>query len=84
MDSVDAVHLGAGNRGEFSNAPIALMLYSRGRDRPMIDRSLSTAVVSDHRSPAKVVAVDGMDDDTIRAAFPREKPGKSGSVRTRE
>jgi hypothetical protein len=50
----------------------------------MIERSLSTAVVSDHRSSAKVVAVDGMDDDAIWAAFPREKPGKRGSVRTRE
>ncbi len=29
-------------------------------------------------------AVDAMDDDAIRAAFPREKPGKRGGARTRE
>jgi nitroreductase len=36
------------------------------------------AVVSGHGSPAKIVAVDGMDDEAIQALFPREKPGQSG------
>jgi hypothetical protein len=34
-------------------------------------------VVSGHGSPAKDVAVDGMDVEAIRRAFPREKPGKN-------
>jgi len=41
-------------------------------------------MVSGHGSPAKVLEVDDMDDGAIRAAFPREKPGKSGGARTRE
>jgi hypothetical protein len=40
--------------------------------------------VSGHGSPAKIAAVDGMDDEAIRAAFPRKIPGKSGGVRIRE
>ena len=52
-------------------------------ERLGIDTS-SIAVVSGHGSPAKVVAVDGMDDEAIRAAFPREKRGKSTDVGTRE
>ena len=44
----------------------------------------SIAVVSGHGSPAKVVAVAGMDDEALRAAFPRTTPGKSGDARTRE
>jgi len=28
--------------------------------------------------------VDAMNDEVIRAAFPREKPGRSGGARTRE
>ena len=36
-----------------------------------IDAS-SIAVVSGHGSPGKVVAVDGMDDEAIRQAFPRD------------
>ena len=32
----------------------------------------SITVVSGHGSPAKVVAVDGMDDEAIRQAFPRD------------
>jgi len=47
--------------------------------------ALSIAVVSGHASPAKVVAVDGMDDDAIRQAFSsehRENTAKSsGSVK---
>jgi hypothetical protein len=52
-------------------------------DRLGIDPS-SIAVVSGHGSPAKVMAIDGMDDEAIRAAFPSEKPGKAGGVRKRE
>jgi uncharacterized protein YggU (UPF0235/DUF167 family) len=52
-------------------------------DRLGIDPS-SIAVVSGHGSPAKVVAVDGMDDEAIRAVFPREKPGKTSGMRSRE
>ena len=44
----------------------------------------SITVVSGHGSPAKIVAVDAMDDEAIRAAFPSGKPGKSGGTRTRE
>jgi len=52
-------------------------------DRLGIDSS-SVVVVSGHGSPAKVVAIDSMDDDAIRAAFPREKPGKTRGGRNRE
>jgi exonuclease I len=52
-------------------------------DRLGIDPS-SIAVVSGHGSPAKVVAVDSMDDEAIRAAFSPEKPGKRGGMRNRE
>jgi hypothetical protein len=41
-------------------------------------------MVSGNSSPAKVLEVDGMDIGAIRAAFPRQKPGKSGDARTRE
>jgi len=44
----------------------------------------SIAVVSGHGSPAKVVAVEGMADEAIRAAFPCEKPGKSSGINGRE
>jgi uncharacterized protein (TIGR00251 family) len=59
-------------KGRANEAVIALLADSLG-----IDAS-SIAVVSGHGSPAKVVAVEGMDDEAIRAAFPREKPRKSG------
>ena len=39
----------------------------------------SIAVVSGHGSPAKVVAVEGMDDEAIRRAFPAKSPGKAGA-----
>ena len=52
-------------------------------DRLGIDPS-SIAVVSGHGSPAKVVAVEGMDDEAIRAAFPRENTRKTWGVRNRE
>ncbi len=53
-----------------NEAVVALLADRRG-----IDPS-NFVVVSGHGSPAKVVAVDGMDDKAIREAFPREKPGK--------
>jgi uncharacterized protein (TIGR00251 family) len=56
-------------KGRANEAVIALLA-----DRLGIDAA-SIAVVSGHESPAKVVAVDGMDDEAVRAAFPREKPG---------
>ena len=62
-------------KGRANDAVVALLA-----DRLGIDPS-SIAVVSGHGSPAKVVAVDGREDETIRAAFPREKPGKTGGVR---
>lgn len=65
-------------KGRANDAVVALLA-----DRLGIDPS-SIAVVSGHGSPAKVVAVDGMDDEAIRTVFPREKPGKSGGMRNRE
>ena len=65
-------------KGRANEAVVALLA-----DRLGIDPS-SIAVVSGHGSPAKIVAVDGMDDEAIRQAFPREKPGKSGGMRNRE
>jgi uncharacterized protein (TIGR00251 family) len=65
-------------KGRANEAVIALLA-----DRLGVDAS-SIAVVSGHGSPAKIVAVDGMDDEAIRQAFPREKPGKSSGIRRRE
>ena len=65
-------------KGRANEAVIALLA-----ERLRIDAS-SIAMVSGHGSPAKVVEVDGMDVEAIRAAFPREKPGKSGGASTRE
>jgi uncharacterized protein (TIGR00251 family) len=65
-------------KGRANEAVVALLAERLG-----IDTS-SIAVVSGHSSPAKVVEVDGMDVEAIRVAFPSEKPGKSGSTRTRE
>lgn len=65
-------------KGRANEAVVALLA-----DRLGIDTS-SIAVVSGHSSPAKVVEVDGMDVEAIRAAFPRENPGKSSGTRTRE
>jgi uncharacterized protein YggU (UPF0235/DUF167 family) len=55
-------------KGEANESVIALLA-----ERPGIDTS-NIAVVSGHSSPAKVVEVDGMDVEAIRAAFPRDKP----------
>jgi len=49
-------------------------------ERIGIDTS-SITVVSGQSSPGKIVAVDAMDDDAIRAAFPREKPEENGGTR---
>jgi uncharacterized protein (TIGR00251 family) len=65
-------------KGRANEAVVALLA-----DRLGIKAS-SIAVVSGHRSPAKVVAVEGMDDEAIRRAFPCEKPGKTGGTVTLE
>ena len=54
-------------KGRANEAVVALLTNRLG-----IDPS-SIAVVSGHGSPAKVVAVDGMDDETIRQAFDCDK-----------
>ena len=64
--------------GRANEAVVALLAERLGTD------ASSIAVVSGHSSPAKVLEVDGMDDEAIRVAFPREQPGKSSGVRTRE
>ena len=65
-------------KGRANEAVVALLAERLGTD------ASSIAVVSGHSSPAKVLEVDGLDDGAIRAAFPREQPGKSGGMRTRE
>jgi len=65
-------------KGRANEAVVALLA-----DRLGVESS-SIAVVSGHGSPAKVVAVDGMDDEAIRAMFPREKPRKSSGARNQE
>ena len=65
-------------KGRANEAVVALLA-----ERLRIDAS-SISVVGGHSSPAKVVAVDGMSDDAIRAAFPREKPRENGGMETRE
>jgi uncharacterized protein (TIGR00251 family) len=65
-------------KGRANEAVIALLA-----DRLGVDAS-SIAVVSGHGSPAKVVAVEGIDDETVRSAFPRDKLGKSGGMSNRE
>ena len=61
-----------------NDAVVALLADRLGTDPSSI------AVVSGHGSPAKVLAVDGMNDEAIRQAFPREKTGKTSGVRKRE
>jgi uncharacterized protein (TIGR00251 family) len=60
-------------KGRANEAVVALLADCLG-----IDPS-SIAVVSGHGSPAKVVAVEGMDDEAIRQAFPAKSPGKAGT-----
>ena len=63
-------------KGRANEAVIALLA-----ERLRIDAS-SISVVSGHTSPAKIVEVDAIDDEAIRAAFPREKPKRNGGART--
>ena len=65
-------------KGRANEAVVALLA-----ERLRIDAS-SIAMVSGHGSPAKVVEVDAMDDEAIRAAFPREQPRKSGGTGTKQ
>ena len=65
-------------KGRANEAVIALLA-----DRLGVDAS-SIAVVSGHGSPAKIVAVDGMDEEAIRRAFAREKPEKGSGTKRRE
>jgi uncharacterized protein (TIGR00251 family) len=58
-------------KGRANEAVVALLAERLG-----IDAS-SIAVVSGHGSPAKVLEVDGMDDEAIRAAFLRQQVGVS-------
>ena len=62
-------------KGRANEAVVVLLAERLG-----IDPS-SIAVVSGHGSPAKIVAVEGMDDAAIRQAFPAKKPGKSQGMR---
>ena len=55
-------------KGRANEAVVALLAERLG-----IDAS-SIAVVSGHGSPAKVVDVNGMDDEAIRATLPSKKP----------
>ena len=65
-------------KGRANEAAVALHAARLG-----IDAS-SITVVSGHGSPAKIVAVEGLDDEAIRQAFPRKSPGKSRRARNRE
>jgi uncharacterized protein (TIGR00251 family) len=65
-------------KGRANEAVVTLLAERLG-----IDAS-SISVVSGHGSSAKVVEIDGMDDGTIRAAFPHDKPGRSGGTGTRK
>lgn len=58
-------------KGRANEAVIALLAARLGIDPDNI------AVVSGHASPTKVVAMNGMDDDAIRKAFPGETREKS-------
>ena len=60
-------------KGRANEAVVALLADHLGID------PTSIAVVSGHGSPAKVVAIEGMDDEAIRQAFPAKSPGKAGT-----
>jgi uncharacterized protein (TIGR00251 family) len=60
-------------KGRANEAVVALLA-----DRLGVDAS-SISVVSGHGSPAKIVAVDGMDDEALRQAFSAESPEKAGA-----
>jgi hypothetical protein len=59
--------------GRANEAVVALLAERLG-----IDAS-SIAVVSGHGSPAKVVAIDGIDAEAIRASFSSERPARAVS-----
>jgi len=65
-------------KGRANEAVVALLAERLGTD------ASSIAVVSGHSSPAKVLEVDGMDDEAIRVAFPREQPRKSDGTGTKQ
>ena len=65
-------------KGRANEAVVALLAERLGLD------ASSITVVSGHGSPTKIVAVEGMDDEALRQAFPREKPGKSSGTRSRD
>jgi uncharacterized protein (TIGR00251 family) len=65
-------------KGRANEAVVTLLADRLGTD------SSSIAVVSGHGSSAKIVAVDGMDDEAIRQAFPSDKPGKNSGTKRRE
>ncbi len=65
-------------KGRANETVVALLAERLG-----IDTS-SITVVSGQSSPAKIVAIDAMDDDAIWAAFPREQPRKSGATGTKQ
>lgn len=65
--------------GQKGSAAIVVLLA----ERLGIDTSSITGV-SGHCSSAKIVAVDAMHDEAIRAAPPGEKPERTGGARTRE
>jgi len=60
-------------KGRANEAVVVLLAERLGVD------ASSIALVSGHGSPAKIVAVDGMDDEAIRQAFPAKSPGKAGT-----
>jgi len=51
---------------------------------PSWEHASVITVVSGHGSPASVVAVDGMDDEAIRAALSRKNSGKTDGAIARE
>lgn len=53
-------------KGRANEAVVALLAERLGVDASTI------RVVSGHGSPAKIVAIDGMEDATIQHAFPRD------------
>ena len=54
--------------GWANEAVVALLANRLGID------ATSITIVSGRGSPAKVVAIDGLDDQAIRQAFPRDTP----------
>jgi len=65
-------------KGRANEAVVALLAERLGTD------TSSIAVVSGHGSPAKIVDVDAIDDEAIRAAFPRTTIGKQDDARVQD